>query len=179
MKRYCITGAPGCGKTSIIRALEMEGCYVVHEAATDVIAYEQMRGKSEPWLKPDFIDTIIKLQKQRQIQASESSSTLQFYDRSPFCTYALALYLGFEPSEALLEEIERIEKHGIYEKRLFFIENLGFCEPTAARRISFEESLCFERIHVDTYEKFGFELIHIPSLPLHKRVELLLKKMKS
>jgi predicted ATPase len=38
MRRFIITGAPGSGKTAIIRQLELDGFSVVEEAATDVIA---------------------------------------------------------------------------------------------------------------------------------------------
>lgn len=37
MKRFIITGAPGCGKTTIIRALELTGASVVNEVATDIL----------------------------------------------------------------------------------------------------------------------------------------------
>ncbi|HYK35716.1 AAA family ATPase [Alloacidobacterium sp.] len=37
MRRFIITGAPGAGKTAIIRQLELDGFGVVEEAATDVI----------------------------------------------------------------------------------------------------------------------------------------------
>ena len=39
MKRYIVTGAPGAGKTAIIRHLEIDGFSVVEEAATDVITF--------------------------------------------------------------------------------------------------------------------------------------------
>jgi predicted ATPase len=35
MRRFIITGAPGAGKTAIIRQLELDGFSVVEEAATD------------------------------------------------------------------------------------------------------------------------------------------------
>ena len=38
MRRFIITGAPGAGKTAIVRQLELDGFSVVEEAATDVIA---------------------------------------------------------------------------------------------------------------------------------------------
>ncbi len=53
---------------------------------------------------------------------------------------------------------------------MFFIRNLGFCEPTAARRISFDESLAFERMHEDSYRRFGFEPIDIRAGALTDRV---------
>jgi predicted ATPase len=127
MKRYILTGTPGSGKTSIIHELKSQGYAVVEEAATDVIALEQVNGNSEPWMRPDFIDKIVCLQKQRQINTSALPCELQFYDRSPICTYALSRHLGYPPSAGLLAEMRRIERENIYQKQVFFIENLGFC----------------------------------------------------
>ena len=57
MRSFILTGAPGSGKTAIIRQLELDGFSVVEEAATDVIALEQARGVAEPWKQPSFIDS--------------------------------------------------------------------------------------------------------------------------
>ncbi|MEJ8659456.1 AAA family ATPase [Streptomyces sp. MS1.AVA.4] len=66
--------------------------------------------------------------------------------------------------------MDRPPSERIYERQVFFVRNLGFCEPTAARRISFEESLVFERIHEQSYRAFGYELIDIPADDLARRV---------
>ncbi|MFF3753207.1 AAA family ATPase [Streptomyces sp. NPDC002018] len=92
------------------------------------------------------------------------------FDRSPVCTYALANYLGLPVSRALSAEIERITAEDIYERQVLFVRNLGFCEPTSARRISFEESLVFERFHEQSYREFGFELVDVPADCLARRV---------
>ena len=173
MKRYILTGTPGCGKTSIINALAKEGYTTIAEAATEVIAQEQALGHKEPWTHPQFIDSIIELQKKRQ-QEVDSLCQVQFYDRSPICTYALCLYLGFTPSKTLLDEIERIKTDSIYEKQVFFLENLGFITPTEARKISFEDSLAFEKVHQQAYAKWGYECIFIPALPLKERMQKIL-----
>jgi predicted ATPase len=49
----------------------------------------------------------------------------------------------------------------MYDKRVFFIRNLGFITNTEARRITFEETLRFEKIHEETYRNHGFELVEI------------------
>jgi predicted ATPase len=67
--------------------------------------------------------------------------------------------------------MERIRECHIFQKQVFFIENLGFCEPTAARKISFEESLAFEKVHEETYRSFGYECVRVPPLHLSARVE--------
>ncbi len=114
---------------------------MVEEAATDVIAREPRLGHAEPWLQADFIESIVQVQKQRQLEASTSPDEWHWYDRSPMCTLALSRYLGYAASAALVEELERIEREGIYQRRVFFIEHLGFCQPTEARKITFAESL--------------------------------------
>src|SRR5262249_43035801 len=94
MRRFIITGAPGAGKTAIIRQLELDGFGVVEEAATDVIAAAHAQGTIQPWTHPSFIDVIANLQKDRQIRASYQPDEVQFHDRCAVCTAALAVYLG-------------------------------------------------------------------------------------
>ena len=61
MKRYILMGAPGAGKTAILRHLELDGYGIVEEAATGIITLEQAQGVTEPWSRASFIDAIIKL----------------------------------------------------------------------------------------------------------------------
>jgi len=170
MKRYIITGAPGSGKTAIIRQLELDGFSVVEEAATDIIAASQARGTAEPWRHPSFLDEIAQLQRDRQLRASNLPDEIQFHDRSAVCTAALASYLGYNISPALAAELERIESEAVFEKQVFFIRNLGFITNTEARRITFEETLLFEKIHEQTYRSHGFELQYIEPGRLSDRI---------
>ena len=45
--------------------------------------------------------------------------------------------------------------------------------PAAARQISFEDSLVFERLHEQVYRDLGFELVEVPAGPLADRVALI------
>jgi predicted ATPase len=173
MRRFIITGAPGAGKTAIIRQLELDGFSVVEEAATDVIAAAHARGTDELWRHPSFIDAIANLQKERQIRTSNQPDEIQFHDRSVVCTAALAVWLGYPYSPFLTSELERVKKEGIYQSRVFFIRNLGFVKPTEARRISFEETVRFEKVHEETYRDFGFELISVEPASLAERVRII------
>jgi len=173
MRRFIITGAPGAGKTAMIRHLELDGFSVVEEAATDVIAAEQAQGTAQPWTHPSFIDAIARLQRERQIRASYQPDEVQFHDRCVVCTAALAVYLGYGFSDFLAGELERVKKEAVYQTRVFFIRNLGFVTPTEARRISFEETVRFEKIHEETYRDFGFELVSIEPGSVAERVSII------
>ena len=173
MRRFIITGAPGAGKTAIIRQLELDGFSVVEEAATDVVAAAQAQGTVQPWTHPSFIDVIANLQRDRQIRASYQPDEVQFHDRCVVCTAALAVYLGYPLSPFLANELERVEKEAIYQNRVFFIRSLGFITPTDARRISFEDTVRFEKIHEETYRGFGFELVSVEPRSLAERVSII------
>src|SRR5262245_47933898 len=172
MRRFIITGAPGAGKTAIIRQLELDGFSVVEEAATDVIAAAHARGTDEPWRSPEFIDVIAALQRDRQVRASCQPDEVQFHDRCAVCTAALATYLGYPASPLLAGELERIRKDAIYQRRVFFVRNLGFVTPTEARRISLEDTVRFEKVHEATYRGLGFELFPVEPASLAERVSL-------
>jgi predicted ATPase len=153
--------------------LEVGGYPVVEEAATDVIALGMALGRQEPWHDHDFIDQVIALQRQRQDRVGTDRGAAVFFDRSPACTLALSRFLGRAPSRLLDREVASMMARGTYETTAFFVRHQGFVEATAARRISFEDSLAFERLHEQTYRDLGFRLVEVPAGPLAGRVELI------
>lgn len=172
MRRFILTGAPGSGKTAILRQLELDGFGVVEEAATDVIALSQARGVDEPWLRPDFTETIAALQRRRRLAADglPPGTGCVMFDRSPVCTHALALYLGHPVGPVLAEELDRILDEGSYERRVFFVSGQGFITPTPARRITASEARRFEELHAEAYRRHGYQLVAVPAGPLDVRV---------
>jgi len=178
MRKYVLTGAPGAGKTAILRLLERAGYQVVEEAATDVIALEQALGRPEPWMSPGFADAIVTLQQRREELAAAAATTATaaagatFVDRSPVCTLALCRHLGAPVSALLAAELDQVVAKRVY-AGVFFVRNLGHVEPTAARRITFDESLAFEDLHERTYRELGFEPIEVPAGPLPWRAALI------
>jgi predicted ATPase len=171
--RYVLTGAPGAGKTAIVRQLECDGFAVVEEAATDVNVLLLALGETDPSSHPDFIDKILTLQRSRELLARPACDDDRpvFFDRSPVCTLALSRFLGLPPSPMLTDEIDRVRRDLVYGETVFFVRSLGFMTPTAARRISLADSLVFEDVHEQTYRELGFRLIEVPAGPLADRVE--------
>ena len=163
MKRFILTGAPGAGKTSILRALAASGYAVVPEAATDVVAARLALEEAEHWADPVFIDRIAVLQRQRRQAPVRPGVTVQVHDRSAVCTVALAQYLGHPVPRVLEQEVAWATGDGSFDRRVFFVRLLGFIEATAVRRISYADSQAFERIHEDCYRRLGFDLVDVPA----------------
>jgi predicted ATPase len=181
--RFVLTGAPGAGKTTIAHGLARLGYRVIPEAATDVIAGLHADGKAEASLGLTFPDVVVEVQRARQQAApppgrppgpdgTPTAVWTHVYDRSPLCTLALAHYLDVPVSPVLAAEIDRVVREGVYDRRVLFVRPLGFVTPTAARRISYRQSLVFERHHEDAYRVHGFELVDVPAAPVPDRVAL-------
>ncbi|HEY2708577.1 MAG TPA: AAA family ATPase [Caulobacteraceae bacterium] len=171
MKRYILTGAPSAGKTVLLRRLEAAGHAVVEEAATDIHVLAFARGITDPGKEPSFIADIVELQCSRQHRADAWPEDVVVFDRSPICTLALCEFAGLAPPATLVAELDRIQREAVYERGVFFVENLGFVAPTEVRRISFEGTLEFEAVHTEVYRRLGYELISVPVGDLETRFQ--------
>jgi predicted ATPase len=173
VKRYVLTGAPGTGKTSVLRVLHEQGFAVVEEAATEVIRREQRAGTAEPWRQPSFLDKIAELQRQRQQQPVADGVQVQIHDRSPLCTLALARWLGHPVTPLLAAEIGRMAREHTYERRVFLLCPLGFITPTPARQISYADAVEFGAVHEQVYHEHGYGIVRVAAGTVTSRAAMI------
>jgi predicted ATPase len=166
-----VTGAPGAGKTTLLTELGRRGYPIVREAATDVNVAAIAAGVDQPSQTESFIDDIVRLQQQR-VSSAPSGDRPQLHDRSLLCTLALARYLGRPVTDPLRQALAELEQQDLFDRRVLFVRPLGFIEPTAARRISYQHALVFEAVHVEVYTELGYQLVDLPAAELNPRVEL-------
>jgi predicted ATPase len=101
------------------------------------------------------------------------SVTVQFFDRSPVCTLALARHLQRPVSPTLAAEVARVLADRVYEPQVFFVRPLGFLVNTPARRISYQDALEFEALHEAAYREHGFTLVDVPAAPVPDRIAMI------
>jgi predicted ATPase len=177
-RRFVLTGTPGAGKTALLRRAELDGIAVVEEAATALITSRMSEDVAEPWTEPDFVLRVLALQQQRQRSAEGGAADVRLYDRSPVCTLALCYFLGRPVPPDLLAEIRRLEQERFYQRRVFFVRNLGSVEATPARRINLADALDFETVHEQVYRDNGYELVDLPAAPVAERLEIMLRVVR-
>jgi predicted ATPase len=61
----------------------------------------------------------------------------------------------------------------------FLVAPIGFVERTAARRISYADSLAFERLHEQVYAEHGFEIVSVPAGPVAQRAAVIAEFISS
>jgi predicted ATPase len=166
-----LTGAPGCGKTTLIRELSKRGIKTVDEAATDIIIQKQGEGIARPWLEHGFIETVTALQMARAERHSQTG--LVFYDRSPLCTLALCQYLNLPIPNILLDAIYQMPKCPV-----FYIESLESIENNSVRTISLKEAKCFGEMHYKVYLEAGFKPVIIKNSSVNQRVKILINHVQ-
>jgi predicted ATPase len=179
-QKYILTGGPGSGKSSIIRALEMQGEYTIDEAAEDYIRYRQAQGIAEPWKEGDFQEKILDLQVQREARTRGKEVTSLYNPVPPRVFIDRGIHDGLAYAQPRTETYRKIEEEARkrqYEK-IFLIENLGQTERTGVRREDQEQALELERKLEQIYESFGFKSIKIPAAPLQERVDTLLRNLE-
>ncbi|TQS47042.1 AAA family ATPase [Cryptosporangium phraense] len=175
MRRYIVTGAPGSGKTAIVRALLARGYAVVDEAATDVLTREQQNGVAEPWREPGFLDAVIRLQQERQQRLPADGAVMQVFDQSPICTLTLARYCGLPITRELRTEVNRVVTNTIYQPAVFFVQHDGKIEPTVGGWCTTpDDAERFEELHRSVYQSMRvYELVDVPPMALEDRVDLI------
>ena len=178
-KRYALTGGPGSGKSSILRALEYDwGEGVIREAAEDVIALMKAQGDPAPWEREDFQDRILELQWKREEDAEKMAKNGRiFVDRGLLDGLAYYQLQGRRPSEGM-KAVQRYMKNVRPYEKAFLVENLGNCEKTGIRREEMSEALELEKLQEQNYREAGCEVIKIPSTTLAERVDKVMRSLK-
>ena len=179
---YIITGAPGAGKTTILKRLQEYGESVVQEAATDVIKKEIKLGVEFPWLEEGFREKIVTLQQNRWLEEKAIKTNRYFLqrsftDRSPVDTLTYCLMFHGTPTTDLQKAVQDLVSQGHYHQTVFLVENLGFCQKTHVRTENQEEALLIEKLLKENYQKLGFKVTNIPPCSLEERVSLILNNI--
>lgn len=176
MKRYVLTGAPGCGKSSVLLELENRGFEVIREAAQDVIQRYHAKGIEKPWEDVMFQDEVLKLQLFREDKFQKDKT--YFLDRGVID--GLAYAREKHPSRWWIEhQSHHRRKEGRYGYDvIFFLNPLDDVETNSIRREGIEEAKMIDGFLREEYHSrryFGDRFVEIPNASIEERADLILQ----
>ena len=158
-RRHVITGAPGSGKTSVVRDLAAAGFATVPEAAREVIA--QQRAKDGDAIYESDPKRFLERMLSRTIADFERlalASRRAFFDRGipDQIGYAELFDLDPAPATAAARELR-------YDDPVFVLPaNSDFYVADEDRRMTFEVAKSFGDRVRGIYQDLGYRLIDVP-----------------
>ncbi|KAK3232907.1 hypothetical protein CYMTET_56766 [Cymbomonas tetramitiformis] len=160
-----IAGGPCSGKTTLLRALEQSGYRVEGETAEQVIQEGIASGKTAEEVKADPVEWQEALLKQDfELFDNLTDDAIVFTDTSFIETVIFSLRAGV----AVGPNIEAWLRQRRY-RRVFFLDPLEY-EGTAVRIDGEEVAKKLSQEVRACYERFGYELIAVPSVPVTERI---------
>jgi len=169
---YVITGGPGVGKTTLIKELFLRGYKFVPEVAREIIRTEiSNNGDALPWKDAKKYSGLILENSVRDFLKYMNVSDACFFDRGIPDTYGYEILMNFEIDMNLLEAVRKYR----YNTKVFILPPWEEIYATDnERRQDFETAVKTYRVLWQAYEKSGYELIEVPTLPIEKRADYLL-----
>lgn len=164
IKKYIITGAPGTGKTTLIRELEKD-FLCMPELSRQVILDEQRKGgKGTPW---QDIGKFADLVHEAFMHTLVASPKTMFTDRS---LLDLIAYLRVAGKPVSLE-LDEFPYHDKFHEKVFFAPTWKeIYHKDEQRQQEFAWCIELEKALLKVYEEKNFELIKLPKENVSNRV---------
>lgn len=163
-KRYVLTGAPSCGKTTMIGELSKLGYSVVPESAREILE------RGEPTSFMDFQREIISTQLSRERNLSLEEKV--FLDRGipDTLAYSKHAFGHFHPEFFESYQVNRYDK-------IFVLDRLPLVDDgVRLEKNELEADLIHEEIKF-TYNLLGYQVESVPVLPtIEDRVKYILER---
>lgn len=171
LKKVIISGAPGTGKSSIIKELKNRGYFCYDEVWRKKYENPNQKNNSNHiniFSKHLFSERLKQLE--RTVKKKVKDQVI-FYDRSIIDTIS---YLN-----TYKKNIETLWLDVALKKRYY--ETIFFCplweeiyEQCEDRKESYKESILIEKNLTSTYKKFLYKIKHVPKVDISDRVDYIL-----
>jgi predicted ATPase len=163
--RYILTGAPGSGKTTILRKLEA-GIRTVQEPAREILANQRLiHGRGTPDQDPALFLNLLLRRSIEKYDAVQNTEGPVLYDRGiPDCV-GYAVRLGVDPEPAIAASA----KYRYHPEVLVLEPWREIYTKDDERTMSYAESVKFNENLLDGYRNSGYTLISVPQGTIESR----------
>ncbi|MFU0503160.1 AAA family ATPase [Pseudaminobacter sp. NGMCC 1.201702] len=171
---FVLTGGPGSGKTTLIEALGAAGFPTSVEAGRAIIRDQSaIGGPALPWSDPAAFAELMLSWEMRSYAIASAASSPVFFDRGVPDVVGYLRLTGL-PVPAHIEKAAEVFR---YNRKAFILPPWAeiFSQDTERRQSFAEARRTFDAM-AETYARFGYELISVPTGPIAERMEFICKQ---
>ncbi len=170
-----IIGGPGTGKTTIIDGLTSKGYCCYPEVSREIISEAQKQGIEQLFLEKPllFSELLLEGRKKQFINAQQEQHKIVFLDRGIPDVLAYMHYIG-DSYPAFFDQACR---ENLYSKIFILPPWEEIYESDDERYENFEQAKLIYAHLVETYEKYGYNLIEVPKGTVDERINYILETL--
>ncbi len=170
-----ITGGPGTGKTTIIDTLIEQGYACFPEISRQVTMEAKKQGIEQLFLEKPllFSELLLEGRKKQHQQALQDQAEIVFLDRGIPDILAYMHYIG----DSYPSFFDQASKDHKYSKIFVLPPWEEIYESDEARYENFEQAKLIFAHLLETYQKYGYELIEVPRGTVEERIEFILNQL--
>lgn len=174
-KRIVITGGPGSGKTSLINELESKGFACLPEISREVIKKAQAEGIDQLFLEQPllFSQRLLEGRLKQFQEAQNYKEPRLFYDRGMPDVVAYMDYINTDYPK----EFEKTCQDHRYDVVFLLPPWEAIYQQDNERYESYEQAEKIFQYLDRAYQRYGYEVHHVPFGTLPYRSEFILKKL--
>lgn len=174
-KLVLLIGGPGSGKTTIIEELSKKGYICYPEVSRQVTLEAQKRGIDQLFLKEPllFSEMLLEGRVKQFKDALNETENLVFLDRGIPDVLAYMHYIG----DAYPAAFEDACKNHIYTKVFILPPWEEIYLSDNERYESYEQARLIHNHLVETYQKYGYNLIDVPKADIENRIVFILNNL--
>lgn len=175
MPKYIITGGPGAGKTSLLKALQQCGYHAYAEASRQLIIEEKERGSDcLPWINLSCFAK--KVLQRMTLDVSTSTHTEDiFFDRGipDIIAYLQAAGLPVE------EDYHAAAKKCRYADTVFLLPPWQeIYVQDSERWQTFEEAIILDKHIRSAYQQQNYRMVELPRTTIQERIRFIQKQLQ-